>query len=63
MNKGRAALLRIERGEPDEVELAALTAVLLMIGCARGATEVLPEGVGSSGWEAPRGFVAPGSWC
>ncbi|MGD6755233.1 acyl-CoA carboxylase subunit epsilon [Streptomyces sp. BH105] len=63
MSKGRTALLRIERGEADEAELAALTAVLLMIGRSRGAAEAVAWDVGSAGWETPRGFVAPGSWC
>lgn len=63
MNKGTTALLRIERGAADEVELAALTAVLLMIGRARGVAEVATEDFCPSGWETPRGFVPPGSWC
>lgn len=70
MDKGSAALLRIERGRADAAELAALTAVLLMIGRERhGAQEtretreVLEDFC--SPWWAPAGgpgFAAPGSW-
>ncbi|MER5475097.1 acyl-CoA carboxylase epsilon subunit [Streptomyces sp. NPDC002685] len=65
------AVLRIERGQADAAELAALTAVLLALLGARGEAAGGaadrgagggPDGAGSSWWRRPGEFVPPGSW-
>ncbi|WP_282694114.1 acyl-CoA carboxylase epsilon subunit [Streptomyces sp. CC208A] len=60
-----AGLLRVEKGQADPEELAALTAVLL----ARAATQPEPAVAGhartAAGWrrlERENGFRAPHSW-
>lgn len=55
-------VLRVERGQADEAELAALTAVLLALGRAREGADDGRADVGSSWWRRPEGFVPPGSW-
>lgn len=60
--KSGEALFRVERGNPDDAELAALAAVLLGL-CA---TERKPvEELSTSGirwWRQSRGYAAPGGW-
>jgi hypothetical protein len=60
-----ASLLRVEKGQADAEELAAITAVLMAR--ASSADTVLPVGRGRSvaGWrrlERTPGFRAPHSW-
>lgn len=60
------AVLRVERGQVSEEELAALTAVLLALRAGgseepEGPAEEQP-GVGSPWWNMPEGYAAPGSW-
>ncbi|MCX5338453.1 MULTISPECIES: acyl-CoA carboxylase epsilon subunit [unclassified Streptomyces] len=58
-------MLRVERGQADAEELAALAVVLLAL---QGAGEEQPEtsrrgGSGcSGGWRSPGVYKAPGSW-
>lgn len=60
---GDEPLIKVERGRPDEVELAAVVAVL--VGLRAGAEEA-PEGPSAAEidwWRAPDGYAAPESWC
>jgi hypothetical protein len=58
-------LLRVVRGEPDDVELAALTAVVLSVTSAAAA---VPEPAPSSRWADRAALVrrptaaGPGAW-
>jgi hypothetical protein len=58
-------LLRIVRGEPDDAELAALTAVVLSVAAAAAAT---PEPASRSRWADRAALVrrptasGPGAW-
>lgn len=55
-------MLRVERGQADAEELAALAVVLLAL---QGAGEEQPETShrgGSGGWRSPGVYKAPGSW-
>ncbi|MFJ3673960.1 acyl-CoA carboxylase epsilon subunit [Streptomyces sp. NPDC090106] len=55
-------LLRVERGSADEVELAALAAVLFALcASAEEPDEELPE-PGSRWWRKPPAYAAPESW-
>lgn len=56
------ALIRVERGHPDEVELAAVVAVLL--GLRPGAEEAPeePPAAEISWWREPDAYAAPESW-
>jgi hypothetical protein len=61
MSRGET-VLRVERGQADETELAALAAVLLAFSRAREGADDGPADTGSSWWRRPEGFVPPGSW-
>ncbi|MFE0705392.1 acyl-CoA carboxylase subunit epsilon [Streptomyces sp. NPDC058872] len=57
-------LLRVEKGQADPEELAAITAVLLARAAAQPA-EPAPHGRSTAGWrrlERQSGFRAPHSW-
>lgn len=60
--KSGEALFRVERGNPDDVELAALAAVLLRL-CASGpgSEKELPTS-GVRWWRQPCVYTAPGGW-
>lgn len=62
-------LVRVEKGEASEEELAAVTALLLarVAACARhaGTSDARTAGSRKAGWrrlERARGFRAPHSW-
>ncbi|MDN3027292.1 acyl-CoA carboxylase subunit epsilon [Streptomyces sp. S.PB5] len=60
--KSGEALLRVERGNPDDVELAALAMVLFAL-CATGqepGEELQASGV--RWWRRSEVYTAPGSW-
>ncbi|MFI8952778.1 acyl-CoA carboxylase epsilon subunit [Streptomyces sp. NPDC053750] len=56
------AVLRVERGQVSEEELAALTAVLLALRAGGSEEPEEPLEVGSPWWNVPEGYAAPGSW-
>ena len=59
-------LVRVEKGEASEEELAAVTALLLARAAASARHAEIPaRGSGKAGWrrlERARGFRAPHSW-
>jgi hypothetical protein len=58
----RDSLIRVERGHPDEMELAAVVAVLL---ARRAGAVESDEGSPASGirwWRKPDAYTAPDSW-
>jgi hypothetical protein len=60
--EGSGAVLRVERGEASEEELAALTVVLLALRAHDPAdTEELPT-LGWNWWERSEGYAPPLSW-
>ncbi|MFJ4873577.1 acyl-CoA carboxylase epsilon subunit [Streptomyces sp. NPDC088757] len=60
--KGVEPVLRIERGQVSEDELAALTAVLLAIQHTRRPVEAETARAGSRWWRRSAEYLAPGSW-
>ncbi|MFF3847824.1 acyl-CoA carboxylase epsilon subunit [Streptomyces sp. NPDC002328] len=57
------ALLRVERGQAREEELAALTAVLLALRSRAPAAEgTRPPAAAPRWWSRPDDYAAPGSW-
>ncbi|MFF7452237.1 MULTISPECIES: acyl-CoA carboxylase epsilon subunit [unclassified Streptomyces] len=64
------ALIKVERGRPDEAELAAVVAVLLSLRAgAQGAPDGAPDGALEElpsaeigWWRAPDAYAAPESW-
>ncbi|MFF4276088.1 acyl-CoA carboxylase subunit epsilon [Streptomyces sp. NPDC001536] len=61
MERGEA-LIRVERGWPDEVELAAVVTVLLALQAgAEEAPEELPAAE-IRWWQEPDAYAAPESW-
>jgi Acyl-CoA carboxylase epsilon subunit len=59
METGTPALIRIERGVPDDAELAATLIALLTV-LARGSGETDDDP--SPGWTPVRGYRPPGAW-
>jgi hypothetical protein len=57
-----ATVLRVERGQADGEELAALTAVLAILRARNQAEPVQPPTLGWSWWQQTRRYTAPGSW-
>lgn len=55
-------VLRVERGQASQEELAALAAVLLALRARQGAEPEQPLLLGWSWWKRPRGYAPPGSW-
>jgi Ser/Thr protein kinase RdoA (MazF antagonist) len=56
-----APVLRIVRGEPDDTEIAAATAAILLL-AARGA-DFPAEGIAArSGWVPEHAYRPPGAW-
>ncbi|MEV7889032.1 acyl-CoA carboxylase subunit epsilon [Streptomyces sp. NPDC002817] len=55
-------LIKVERGRPDEVELAAVIAVL--VGLRAGAEEAPgePSAAEIGWWRAPDDYAAPEGW-
>jgi hypothetical protein len=61
MNSGEA-LFRVERGQVDEAELAALTMVLLaLLAGGRPAPGPAPA-AGMRWWRTPAAYAAPDGW-
>ncbi|MGP4013543.1 acyl-CoA carboxylase epsilon subunit [Streptomyces sp. 4N124] len=56
------ALLRVERGQVSDEELAALTAVLLALYGAGQEMRDEPPVAGCRWWRRPDAYAAPGSW-
>jgi len=60
--KSAETVLRVERGNPDDVELAALTAVLIALHAGgRQADEDAPAS-DFRWWRGPAAYSAPDSW-
>ncbi|MFF9014568.1 acyl-CoA carboxylase subunit epsilon [Streptomyces sp. NPDC014870] len=60
-----ANLLRVEKGNADPEELAAITAVLLARAASTTGDDTTPSGRSTAGWrrlERENGFRAPHSW-
>ncbi|MGW7361824.1 acyl-CoA carboxylase subunit epsilon [Streptomyces sp. NPDC054802] len=60
-----SSLLRVEKGQADPEELAAITAVLMARAAAQPDTAPAHRGRTTAGWrrlERARGFRAPHSW-
>ncbi|MCO1654769.1 acyl-CoA carboxylase epsilon subunit [Pseudonocardia humida] len=63
----RRALFRVVRGEPDDVEVAALTAVLAAVAASAGDDRAAPAGPAST-WADPAArlraplAVGPNAW-
>lgn len=55
-------VLRVERGQADGEELAAVTAVLLALRARTQAEPEQPPTLGWSWWKQTRRYAAPGSW-
>lgn len=61
--EGAEAVLRVERGQAGEEELAALMAVLLALRTrVREEPEQPPRTLGWSWWRRPTGYEPPRSW-
>lgn len=59
------SLLRVEKGQADPEELAAITAVLMARAAARDEAPETGRGRSTAGWrrlERTPGFRAPHSW-
>lgn len=56
------AVLRVERGQANEEEVAALTAVLLALRAGGREEPEEPSAVGRPWWKLPEGYATPGSW-
>lgn len=63
MERGEA-VIRVERGRPDEAELAAVVAVLLGVRAGAGAEEAPedPSAAEIHWWREPHRYAAPESW-
>ena len=55
-------MLRVERGQASEEDLAALTAVLLALRGSGQATRDEPPMSASPWWRLSNDYAAPGSW-
>ncbi|MEV7347021.1 acyl-CoA carboxylase subunit epsilon [Streptomyces sp. NPDC093544] len=62
MERGEA-LIRVERGRPDEAELAAVVAVLLGLRAGARQAPGEPAAAGTHWWREPDGYAAPEGWC
>ncbi|MFE7853218.1 acyl-CoA carboxylase subunit epsilon [Streptomyces sp. NPDC057403] len=60
--KTARALFRVERGHPDDVELAALTTVLLALSALGAEPGEAGAAVGVRWWRRPDAYTSPGSW-
>lgn len=58
----RETLIRVERGRPDEAELAAVVAVLLTLQADTQETTGEPSAAGMRWWRKPDVYTAPDSW-
>ncbi|GAB3678056.1 hypothetical protein GCM10027589_48330 [Actinocorallia lasiicapitis] len=58
--EGELPLLRVVRGAPDEVELAAVTVAIVTL--LRDRAEAPLPAVRPVGWRRPAGFRPPGAW-
>ncbi|WP_329374987.1 acyl-CoA carboxylase epsilon subunit [Streptomyces sp. NBC_01483] len=61
MERGEA-LIRVERGRPDEVETAAVVAVLLALRADAGGEPEEPSAAEMRWWLKPDAYTAPDSW-
>lgn len=55
-------VLRVERGQAGEVELAALTAVLIALRARGRAEPERPPRLGWNWWKQARDYTPPHSW-
>lgn len=55
-------MLRVERGQASEEDLAALTAVLLALRGSGQAARDKPSMTASPWWRRSNDYAAPGSW-
>ncbi|MET8944892.1 acyl-CoA carboxylase subunit epsilon [Streptomyces sp. NPDC004542] len=60
--KSGETLLRVERGNPDDVELAALTAVLCALQAGGQVTGEESPMSGFRWWRGAAAYIAPDSW-
>jgi hypothetical protein len=58
----REALIRVERGRPDEAELAAVVAVLLAAQTDVDETPQERSAAEMRWWRKPDAYTAPDSW-
>ncbi|NNN31847.1 acyl-CoA carboxylase subunit epsilon [Streptomyces sp. S3(2020)] len=56
------ALIRVERGRPDEAELAAVVAVLLALKAGTEEASEEPSAAENRWWREPDSYAAPESW-
>jgi hypothetical protein len=56
------AVLRVERGQASEEELAALAAVLLALRARGQAEPEQPPTLGWNWWKRPKRYAPPRSW-
>ncbi|MDO0930203.1 acyl-CoA carboxylase epsilon subunit [Streptomyces sp. DG2A-72] len=59
---GREVLIRVERGRPDEAELAAVVAVLLAVRAPARQAPGQPPVAGMRWWRTPDAYAAPDGW-
>ncbi|OWA01047.1 hypothetical protein B9W68_30415 [Streptomyces sp. CS227] len=61
--ESREAVFRVERGQADAAELAAVAAVLLAVSRNRGPVVSRRRArAGSSWWRSAGGYRSPASW-
>jgi hypothetical protein len=58
----KEALFRVERGQADEAELAALATVLLALLTGGRTALGPPPAAPTRWWRQPDAYTAPGSW-
>jgi hypothetical protein len=61
MSSGKL-LIRVEKGEPDEAELAAVVAVLLSLQAGEQAEPEESAAAEIDWWRGPESYAAPDSW-
>ncbi|MFC0058239.1 acyl-CoA carboxylase subunit epsilon [Streptomyces actinomycinicus] len=55
-------VLRVERGQADDEELAAIAVVLLALRAGEPEEPEQPPSPGWNWWERPSGYASPDSW-
>ena len=55
-------LIRVEKGEPDEAELAAVVAVLLSLRAGEQAAPEESPAAEIDWWRGPESYAAPDGW-
>ncbi|MFC8349689.1 acyl-CoA carboxylase subunit epsilon [Streptomyces sp. NPDC057280] len=59
---GEKLLIRVEKGQPDEAELAAVVAVLLSLQEGEQAAPEESPAAEIDWWRRPEPYAAPDSW-